>query len=248
MLAALPSADFERLRPDLEPVALPLGLVVREAGSHVHYAYFPVTGIVSLEQELANGATAEVALTGNDGMLGLALIAGGGTTTTRAFVRAEGIGYRLRADRLRKEFERSRALREILLRYAQLLFTQVAQTIACRRHHSVEQQVCKVLLSTIDRSGSEDLALTQGLIAELVGARRESVTAVAGALQMAGVIRYHRGRITVLDRPALAGRACECHAAIKREALRLFAQPFAAPARPTIAPRHAQSDFALAAD
>ena len=247
LLAALPSVDFERLRPALEPIALPLGLIVREAGSHGRYAYFPVTGIVSIEQELANGDTTEVALTGNDGMVGLALILGGATSTSRAFVRAEGMGYRVRADLLLKEFERSRSLRKILLGHAQLLFTQVAQTIACRRRHSVEQQVCRVILSTIERLESDDLALTHELIAELIGTRRESVTLAAGELQMAGVIRYHRGRVKVLDRKALAGRACECHAAIRSEALRLFAQSRAASQRLTVGPRHTLPDFAFAA-
>lgn len=222
LLAALPVADFNRLRRTLEPVALPLGRILCEAGAPAGYAYFPVTGIVSLMQELASGATLEVALAGNDGMIGIAIVTGSASTTTRAIVRAAGIGYRLRADVLKTEFEQCLPLRRIVLRYTQSRILQVAQSAMCGRYHTVEQQVCRILLSTIDRLASDDLALTQELIADLVGVRRESVTTVAVALQAAGIIRYHRGRIAVLDRPALARRACGCNAVLEREALRRF--------------------------
>ena len=236
LLASLPAAVFDRLDHALEPVELFLGHVLWEAGCDAEHVYFPVTDIVSLMQDLASGATAEVAVVGNEGLVGIVLVLGSATTTTRAFVRAAGTGYRLRADVLQREFEECPPLRRILLRYAQLRFTQIAQTAVCRGHHTVEQQVCKILLSTVDRLGSEDLALTQELIAELVGVRRESVTTAAGSLQMAGIIRYHHGRINVLDWPALAQRACECHAAIEGEALRLFARPCPGPSQSAFIP------------
>jgi CRP-like cAMP-binding protein len=245
LLAALPAADYTRLRRSLEPVVLPLGHILCEAGCQVRYAYFPVTGIVSLMQELASGDTTEVAVAGNDGMVGLALLMGGSSTTIRAFVRAAGMGYRVRADVLQREFEQCLRLRQILLRYTQSLLMQIGHNIMCGRHHSVEQQVCRLLLATVEASESNDLALTQELIAELVGARRESVTMVAGALQAAGVIHYHRGWITVLDQPALATRACECQAALRRDALHLFAQPCAASSRPVVVPHRPSREFAL---
>ncbi len=248
LLAALPSADYERLRRVLEPVALPLGLALSEAGRPAEHAYFPVTGIVSLTQELASGTAAEVAIVGNDGLVGTALVLGSETAITRAWVRAEGMGYRLRADVLQREFEQCLPLRQIMLHYIQTLFSQVAQNAVCGRFHTVEQQVCRLLLATAERSDCDDLALTQELIAELVGARRESVTLAAGALQVAGIIHYHRGRITVLDRRMLAERACECHAAIQSQSLRRFAPTFAATSQRTVIVHRTPREFALAAD
>jgi CRP-like cAMP-binding protein len=222
LLAALPATDYERLHRALVPVALPLGRVLCDAGCRAEHVYFPVAGLVSLVQELASGSTAEVAVAGSDGLVGITLVMGGEIMTTRAFVRSAGVGYRLRADVLQREFEQCGPLRQILLRYVQSVYEQVARTVVSRANHSVEQRVCRILPSTLDRSGSAELELTQELIAELVGVRRESVTMAAGTLQTACIIRSFRGRITVLDRPALARRAGE-FSAIEGEAQHLSA-------------------------
>jgi CRP-like cAMP-binding protein len=221
LLAALPAADYERLWPLLELVALPLGEPVCDAGCQPTHALFPVSGIVSFTQELASGALAEVAVSGNEGMAGVELVLGGVPTTRRAFVRNTGSGYRLRGDVLQAEFDRCRPFRQALLRHSQLVLAQAAQIAVCRGHHSIDEQVCRFLLATLDRSPGDEVALTQELIAQLLGVRRESVTVAAGALQAAGAIRYHRGRIAVLDRGALEARACECYATLRHEAARL---------------------------
>jgi CRP-like cAMP-binding protein len=217
LLAALPAADLERLARGLEPVALPARHVICEAGRCPDHVYFPVAGIVALATELASGATADVAVTGCEGVVGVTLFQGGNAATTRAVVRAASHGYRLCADALAVEFRRCEALRQVLLGYTQTLFTQAAQTAACRGHHSVIQQVCRTLLAVRDRLPGDELALTHDVVAESLGVRRESVTLAAGVLQEAGVIRYWRGRMTILDRGALEGRACECYAVVRAD-------------------------------
>ena len=215
LLAALNAEDPARLHSHLELVSLPVGTVISEAPTRSDWAYFPTEGIVSLLYELENGASVEVAATGNDGMVGTAVLMGGGATTSRAVVRNGGQGYRIPARILRDEFESSPALRRLLLRYAQALTIQMAQTAVCHCHHPLEQQFCRILLVTIDRLASTEVDLTQDTIAGLLGVRRESITAAAGGLQAAGLIRYRRGRITVLDRKLLEARVCECYAAAK---------------------------------
>lgn len=224
LLAALNDEDYARLLPHLELVALPRGGVLCEAHSNPDCVYFPTTGIVSIVYELENGTSVEVAVAGSDGMIGVAVFMGGGTTTSRAVVRNTGYGYRLGADVLRREFESSPSLRQWLLRYAQALLTQMAQTAVCHGHHPLEQQFCRLLLASMDRLRSDDVALTQDTMANLLGVRRESITAAAGKLQSAGLIRYHRGRITVLNRPRLEALVCECYAAAKAELDRLVPQ------------------------
>ena len=221
LLAALPAADYERIRRALEPIDMPSGHVVCDVGHCPEHACFPVAGIVSLTHELANGATAEVAVTGSDGMVGMALVLGGGATTTRAVVRAAMRGYALSADALAGELRSGEALRQVLLRYAQALLTQMTQAAVCRGHHSVEQQLCRLLLATLDRLPGNELMLTHDAIGTALGVRRESVTVVAGRLQAAGLIRYHRGRMSVLDRDALERRVCECHGVVRTESDRL---------------------------
>jgi CRP-like cAMP-binding protein len=227
LLAALPPADRERLSRVLLPVTLPAKHVICEAGCRPDHAYFPVAGIVALTHELASGATVDVAVTGSEGVVGVALFLGGGIATTRAVVRAASQGYRLGADVLADEFSRSDALRQALLAYAQALFTQTAQTAACRGHHGTVQQVCRFLLSMRDRLRDDELVLTQDTIAEALGVRRETVTVAAGALQADGLIRYGRGRITVVDRGGLERRACECYAVVREESRRLAQLPHA---------------------
>jgi CRP-like cAMP-binding protein len=244
LLAALPAPDFERLHRALVPVALPFGRVLCDTGCRAEHAYFPVAGLVSLMQELASGSTAEVAVAGSDGLVGIALVMGGESMTTRAFVRSAGVGYRLRADVLQREFEQCHPLRRILLRYVQSVCEQVAKTVVSRANHTVDQRVCRILLSTLDLSGSAELALTQELIAELVGVRRESVTMAAATLQTARIIRSLRGRITVLDRAALAQRAGEC-SANKGGAQRLFAQPRTGQSWSKVVANHAPRDLAF---
>jgi len=224
LLAALPAGDFARLEPHLELVALPLGWAVYESGAVQGHVYFPTSAIVSLLYLLENGASAEIAVVGNDGVVGIALFMGGETTPSRAVVQSAGEGYRLAARVLKQEFDRGGALQHMLLRYTQALITQMAQTAVCNRHHSVDQQLCRWLLLSLDRLASNELVMTQELIANMLGVRREGVTVAAGSLQAAGVIRYSRGRITVLDRPKLEARACECYEVVRRETDRLFPQ------------------------
>jgi CRP-like cAMP-binding protein len=222
LLAALPAADYRRLLPDLELVPLPLGWAVYEAGGHLGYVYFPTTCIVSLLYVTVNGASAEIAITGNDGLVGISLFMGGETTPSRAVVQSAGYAYRLKAHMLKTEFVRGGALQHLALRYTQALITQMSQTAVCNRHHTVEQQLCRWLLLSLDRLSSNELTMTQELIANMLGVRRGGVTEAAGRLQAAGLIHYSRGHITVLDRPRLEARVCECYAVVKKEMDRLL--------------------------
>jgi CRP-like cAMP-binding protein len=222
LLAALPAADYERLQPNLEPVALPLGWSLYESGDRQAHVFFPTEGIVSLLYVMENGASAEIAVTGNEGLIGISLFMGGGSTPSRAIVQSAGHAVRLGADILKGEFERGGPLQHLLLRYTQALITQMAQTAVCNRHHTVEQQLCRWLLLSLDRLSCNEVHMTQELIANMLGVRREGVTEAAGRLQEAGLIRYHRGQITVLDRPGLEQRVCECYAVVKRECDRLL--------------------------
>jgi CRP-like cAMP-binding protein len=222
LLAVLPTAEYERLRPHLEPVPMILGAVVYESGSRQDHVYFPTTSIVSLLYVMADGASAEIAVVGNEGLVGVALFMGGETTPSRAIVQSAGSAYRLRGHLMKEEFVRGGAMQHLLLRYTQALLTQMAQTAVCNRHHSVDQQLCRWLLLSLDRLPSNELIMTQELIANMLGVRREGVTEAAGKLQSAGLIQYSRGRITVLDRPGLEARACECYGVVKRESDRLL--------------------------
>ncbi len=222
LLAALPSADYKRLLPELEHVRLELGQVLYESGSGQAYIYFPTDSIVSLLYVMQNGSSAEIAVVGYEGMVGIALFMGGETTPSRAVVQSAGPAYRFRDSLLKIEFERGGALQHLLLRYTQSLITQMAQTAACNRHHAVEQQLCRWLLLSLDRLHSSELTMTQELIANMLGVRREGVTEAAGNLQAAGLIHYSRGKITVLDRSKLEARVCECYAVVKRESDRLL--------------------------
>lgn len=228
ILAALPAAELARLLPDLDLVALPLGRILYEPGDRLSHLYFPIDCIVSLLHGLRDGASAEVAVVGKDGAVGIALFLGGETATNRAIVQSGGLAYRLSGRRLKTEFGRHGSLVRILLRYTQALFTQMAQTAVCNRHHSVDQQLCRWLLLALDRRSSSTLVTTQQLIADMLGVRREGVTAAAGGLQKLGVIRSSRGQITVLDRERLEQRACECYRVVKRETDRLLPHPHAA--------------------
>jgi CRP-like cAMP-binding protein len=222
LLAALPAADYERLLPHLELVPLPLGWAVYESGSEQGYVYFLTNSIVSLLYVMEDGSSAEIAIVGNEGVVGIALFMGGETTPSRAVVQSSGYGYRLRANAMQEAFEQGGPLQHVLLRYTQALITQMAQTAVCNRHHSIEQQLCRWLLLSLDRLPSNELTMTQELIANMLGVRREGVTEAAGHLQAAGLIHYSRGKITVLDRAKLAARVCECYAVVKRESDRLL--------------------------
>jgi CRP-like cAMP-binding protein len=222
LLAALPPADLERLSPYLELVPMPLGQVLHVSGESMHYAYFPTTAIVARIYVTELGETAATSVVGNEGMLGTALFMDGSTAPNRAVVQSAGYGYRLRARILKQEFECFGPMMHLLLRYTQALITQIAQTSVCNRHHSLEQQLCRWLLLSLDRLESNELNMTQELIAIILGVRRESVTEAAGHLQRAGLIRYLRGHITVLDRLALEKRVCECYAVVKQEFDRLL--------------------------
>jgi CRP-like cAMP-binding protein len=228
LLAALPATDYERLLPDLELVPLPLGWPVYEAGGKLGYVYFPTTCIISLLYVMEDGSSAEIAVTGHDGLVGIALFMGGETTPSRAVVQSAGHGYRLKAVVLKKEFDQGGTLQHLALRYTQALITQMAQTAVCNRHHTVEQQLCRWLLLSLDRLPSNELAMTQELIANMLGVRREGVTEAAGHLQTAGLIHYSRGHITVLDRQKLEKRVCECYAVVKKEMDRLLPDKIAA--------------------
>lgn len=224
LLAALPRADYQQLLPSLELIPLPLGWAVYESGHDQGYVYFPTTSIVSLLYVMEDGSSAEIAIVGNDGLVGIALFMGGETTPSRAVVQSAGYGYRLKAATMKKEFERGGELQHLLLRYTQSLITQMAQTAVCNRHHSVEQQLCRWLLLSLDRLTSSELKMTQELIANMLGVRREGVTEAAGKLQKDKLINYSRGHITVLDRPGLEKRVCECYAVVKKEMDRLLPQ------------------------
>jgi CRP-like cAMP-binding protein len=221
LLAALSAEERVRIVPHLRLVSMPLGKVLYEPGDLQHYVYFPADCIVSLLYVMENGASAEIAVVGNEGLIGISLFMGGETTPSRAIVQSAGKAYRLDGQRLKDEFHRSGNLQLLLLRYTQSLITQMAQTAVCNRHHSVHQQLCRWLLLSLDRLSSNELVMTQELIANMLGVRREGVTEAAGKLQKLGAIRYQRGRITVLDRPALEHLCCECYAVVKKETDRL---------------------------
>jgi CRP-like cAMP-binding protein len=222
ILDALPPAERARLFPYLKLVALPLGKALYESGDRLRYIYFPTDSIVSLLYVLEDGASAEIAVVGNDGAIGVPLVMGGETTTTRAIVQSGGSAYQLTGTRLKGEFDRHGELLHILLRYTQALITQMAQTAVCNRHHSVDQQLCRWLLLSLDRLSSFQLNMTQELIANMLGVRREGVTEAAGRLQKLGVIVYSRGQIEVLDRGALERLCCECYGVVKKETDRLL--------------------------
>jgi CRP-like cAMP-binding protein len=222
LLGALPTAEFERLAAHLKLVPMPLGEVLYEPGEQLQHAYFPTTAIVSLHYVMESGASAETAGVGNEGVVGIALFMGGDTTPSSAVVKTAGHAYRLERKLLKQEFDRAGLLQRLLLRYTQALITQMTQTAACNRHHSVEQQLCRWLLSTLDRVPSHELIITQELVASMLGVRREGITEAAGKLQQAGFIRYRRGHIVVLDRTGLETRACECYAVVRNELARLL--------------------------
>jgi CRP-like cAMP-binding protein len=228
LLRALPATEFERLHSHLELVEMPLGEVLYESGSQLSYVYFPTTSIVSLLYVMEDGASAEIAVVGNEGMVGVALFMGGETTPSRALVQSAGHAFRLRGAVLKEEFRRATALQHLLLRYTQALLTQMAQTAVCNRHHSVDQQLCRWLLLSLDRLPTNKLTMTQELIANMLGVRREGVTEAAGKLQVSGLIHYSRGHITVLDRPRLERQACECYQVVKKEFDRLLPEAAAA--------------------
>jgi CRP-like cAMP-binding protein len=217
LLAALPLEDYERLLPHLEPVPLPLGWTVYRAGDQKNYLYFPTAGIVSRFYVTEKGQSAEFAVTGSEGVIGVTAFLGGESTPSEAVVLSAGYAYRLWADSVKNEFEHGGPLPHLLLRYTQALIAQIRQTAVCNRYHSVEQQLCRRILSGLDRLPSNELTMTQEMIADMLGVRREGVTEAAGKLQKAGLIRYSRGHIAVLDRPRLEAQACECYAVVKRE-------------------------------
>jgi CRP-like cAMP-binding protein len=222
LLAALPGPEFERLAPHLLPVHLPLGDRLYDPGEQLRYAYFPTTAIVSLHYVMESGATAETAGVGCEGMVGVSLFMGGDTTPSSAVVQTAGLAWLLERQLLVREFNRAGLLQRLLLRYTQALMTQMTQTGACNRHHSVEQRLCRWLLLAADRSAGRDLVITHELVAGMLGVRREGVTEAAGRLQDAGCISYRRGHISVLDRVALEARSCECYAVVHRETARLL--------------------------
>jgi CRP-like cAMP-binding protein len=222
LLAALPEAEFEPLAAHLELVPLPLGEMLYEPGGQLRHAYFPTTAIVSLHYVMESGASSESAGVGNEGVVGISLFMGGNTTPSAAVVQTAGHAYRLDGGKLLQEFNRAGLLQRLLLRYTQALMTQMSQTAACNRHHTVEQQLCRWLLLTLDRSPSNELVMTQELIASMLGVRREGITEAAGNLQRAGFISYRRGHIAVLDRAGLETRVCECYAVVKTELNRLM--------------------------
>jgi CRP-like cAMP-binding protein len=232
LLAVLPKSESERLMPHLEFVQLPLGEALYESGDRLNHVYFPTTAIVSLLYELENGASAEIAVVGHEGIVGIALFMGGDTMPNRAVVQSAGQGYRLRGQLLKHEFGRAGEFQHLLLRYTLALLSQMAQTAVCNRHHSVDQQLCRWLLLSLDRLPANTLSMTQELIANMLGVRREGVTEAAGKLQAAGLIHYSRGCITVMDRPGLEARVCECYDVVRREFRRLLpdvATPWPAP-------------------
>ncbi|MDN8618697.1 Crp/Fnr family transcriptional regulator [Variovorax ginsengisoli] len=222
LLAALPEAEWARWLPQLQAVDMPLGQVLYESGKTLSHVYFPTTAIVSLLYVMENGASAEIAVVGNEGIVGISLFMGGESTPSRAVVQSAGRGFRLTAQVMKDEFDRAGPVLHLLLRYTQALITQMAQTAVCNRHHSLDQQLCRWLLLSLDRLEGSELVMTQELIANMLGVRREGVTEGALKLQHAGLIRYSRGRISVLDRKGLEGRTCECYAVVKNEYDRLL--------------------------
>jgi CRP-like cAMP-binding protein len=233
ILAALPAEDYERLLPDLELIPMPLGWALYESGGHMSYLYFPTTSLVSLLYVMEDGASAEIAISGNEGLVGIALFMGGETTPSRAVVQSAGNGYRLGANAAKREFATGGYLQRLALRYTQALITQMAQTAVCNRHHSVEQQLCRWLLLSLDRLSGIELKMTQELISNMLGVRREGVTEAAGKLQAEGLIQYARGHIKVVDRAGLEKRVCECYVVVKREYDRLL--PYRVPGLPNTA-------------
>ena len=227
LLAALPDAEWQRWRKRLEPVDMPLGLVLYESGTTLSHVYFPITSIVSLLYVMENGASAEIAVVGNEGLVGISLFMGGESTPSRAVVQSAGKGLRLSAVVIKEEFNRAPVL-HLLLRYTQALITQMAQTAVCNRHHSLDQQLCRWLLLSLDRLRGSELVMTQELIANMLGVRREGVTEGALKLQKAGLIKYSRGHITIIDRPGLEKRSCECYEVVKKEYDRLLPAKLAA--------------------
>jgi len=222
LLAALPDAEWQRWLPALESVDMPLGQVLYESGTTLSHVYFPITSIVSLLYVMEDGASAEIAVVGNEGIVGISLFMGGGSTPSRAVVQSAGRGLRLTAQLMKDEFNKNGPVLHLLLRYTQALITQMAQTAVCNRHHSLDQQLCRWLLLSLDRLEGDELVMTQELIANMLGVRREGVTGAALNLQQDGLIRYTRGRISVLDRAALEKRTCECYAVVKNEYDRLL--------------------------
>ena len=221
LLAALPDAEWVRWESQLEAIEMPLGQVLYESGEHLAHVYFPTDAIVSLLYVTGNGASAEIAVVGNEGLVGISLFMGGESTPSRAVVQSAGQGYRLKAQAIKEEFIQAPVI-HLLLRYTQALITQMSQTAACNRHHSLHQQLCRWLLLSMDRLQGSELRMTQELIANMLGVRREGVTEAASKLQKAGLIRYARGHITVLDRPGLEQASCECYAVVKKEYDRLL--------------------------
>ena len=222
LLDALFVAEYDRLFNDLELVTLPLGIVLYESGQTLEYVYFPTTCIISLLYVMENGASAEIAIVGNEGILGISIFMGGENTSSRAVVQSSGFAYRLKSELLKKEFGLNGPVQRLLLRYTQALISQMSQTAVCNRHHSVEQQLCRWLLLSLDRLSGDQLVMTQELIANMLGVRREGVTEAAGKLQRDGLIQYSRGHITVVDRPKLEERCCECYQVVKNEFDRLL--------------------------
>jgi len=222
LLAALPRASYDALLPHLQAVGMPLGLVVYESGGTQAHIYFPTSAIVSLLYVLEDGHSAEIALTGNEGLVGISLFMGGDTTPSRAVVQSAGRGYRLKAEVVRRQFQSDPALQHLLLRFTQALITQMTQTAVCNRHHSLDQQFCRFLLLTLDRLPGNTLVMTHELVASMLGVRREGVTEAAGKLQAQGLIKCSRGKITVIDRSGIEACACECYAAVNKEYDRLL--------------------------
>ena len=222
LLAALPADDFERVFPNLKLVTMPLGQVLSDPGLPMRYVYFPTTAIVSRLYELEDGSSSEIAVVGNEGIVGISLFMGGELSYRRCVVESAGHAYRMQGQVLKNEFHRTEAMRHLLLSYTQALLTQMAQTAVCNRYHSVDQQLCRWLLLRLDRLASNELSVTQDLIATMLGVRREGITEAAGNLQRTGLIEYRRGHITVLDRAGLEARVCECYAVVKKEFDRLL--------------------------
>ena len=225
LLAALPDAEYQRWLPHLESVAMPLGQVLHESGKTLAHVYFPTNAIVSLLYVMQNGSSAEIAVVGREGVVGISLFMGGQSTPSRAVVQSAGHGFRLEAALMKEEFDRNGDVLHLLLRYTQALITQMAQTAVCNRHHSLDQQLCRWLLLSMDRLEGSELVMTQELIANMLGVRREGVTEAATKLQRAGLIKYARGHITVVNRPGLEQRTCECYRVVKQEYDRLLPRP-----------------------
>ena len=232
LLAAMPEAEWKRWLPEIEAIDLPLAQVLYEPGSTLSHVYFPTTAIISMLYVLENGASAEIAVVGNEGLIGISLFMGGDSTPSRAVVQSAGKGLRLPAQALKDEFNRGGAVLHLLLRYTQALITQMSQTAVCNRHHSLDQQLCRWLLLSLDRLEGSELVMTQELISNMLGVRREGVTEAALQLQASGLIQYSRGRISVLDRSGLEKRSCECYGVVKKEYDRLKEMPLEAKRAP----------------